>query len=135
MPYQCGNCQSLFLKTLEVRVHVAGNALLYKKRCKRCKFKCLLQKTSLQGPLQPTTPDDWQRGRKVRETACVGHARMMVGEYTARISRAKEPPLDYLNRIAQVQRQDTLHETQKNAAHRRITTQTEEPPGRPFTTL
>lgn len=107
MAYQCGNCQSLFLKTLEIRIHTAGNALLYKKRCKRCKHKQVLKRDSLQGALKPATLKDWQSGRKASSVATVSQPCLMVSEYTARISRAKEPPLDYLNRIKQALQQDT----------------------------
>lgn len=108
MAYQCGNCHSLFLKTLEIRIHAAGNALLYKKRCKRCKHKQVLKRDSLQGGLKPATIKDWQNGRKAESpTAAVSQPCLMVSEYTARISRAKEPPLDYLNHIMQARQQDT----------------------------
>lgn len=106
MTYRCGNCQSLFFKTLEIRVNDAGNALLYKKRCKRCKHKCVLRKNSLQGALQLSGIEDWRRARQSQSTVCAAAPRLLVGEYTARISRAHTPPLDYLNRIAQAQRQE-----------------------------
>lgn len=99
MPFQCDHCQSLFFKTLEIRVNQAGNAVLYKKRCKRCKHKFVLIKTSLQGALQVAEIAEWKQGRKAHATGGGSSPRMIVSEYTARISRATTPPLHYLNRI------------------------------------
>lgn len=100
MPYQCAHCQSLFFKTLEIRIHSTQKALLYKKRCKRCKFKCLVQRNSLHGSLTPTTLADWQKAHKVQTQQGPSTSKILVSEYTTRISRSKEPPLDYLNRLA-----------------------------------
>lgn len=106
MPYQCGHCQSLFFKTLEIRVSPADNALLYKKRCKRCKYKYVLRKDSLQGALRLADILEWRQAGKQKTTVCTAQPRLVVSEYTARISRASVPPLDYLNQIAQAQQQE-----------------------------
>jgi hypothetical protein len=101
MPYQCANCHGIFLKTLEIRIHAEGNAVLYKKRCKRCKFKYVLRKTSLQGALQPASVMEWKNARKPDTATGLlpTGSRMIVSEYTQRISRASEPPLTYLRQI------------------------------------
>ena len=106
MPYQCTHCQSLFFKTLEIRIHSTQKALLYKKRCKRCKFKCLVQRNSLQGSLMPATLTDWQSAHRVQTRQDPSTSSVLVSEYTARISRSKEPPLDYLSRLARAQTQE-----------------------------
>jgi DNA-directed RNA polymerase subunit RPC12/RpoP len=106
MPYQCAHCQSLFFKTLEIRIHSTQKALLYKKRCKRCKYKYLVQRNSLQGSLMPASFSDWQKAHRVQGQKAPSTASVLVSEYTARISRSKEPPLDYLSRLARAQTQE-----------------------------
>jgi hypothetical protein len=101
MSLKCANCDSLFFKTLETRVLESPVAVLYKKRCKRCKYKYLLKKELLSGHTSLIALSEWQAGRKVSRAACkpVERGRVFVSEYTGRISRAAETTLPYLQRI------------------------------------
>lgn len=108
MPYRCENCQSLFFKTLETRVLAENASILYKKRCKRCKFKYLVRKDMVVGRLQPASYEEWTLGSKVknqsRQSAKVSErGRVFVSEYTVRISKAAEDPLPYLQKIQHAQ--------------------------------
>ena len=110
MPYECPTCQSMFFKTLETRLNANKTAVLYKKRCKRCKHKWLLIKTALHAPLQATTAAEWQAGHSVKPMlsgACL-HGRMTVGEFTRRTGQPADAVLPYLERLASAQQQPTL---------------------------
>lgn len=101
MPHQCGNCQSLFFKTLETRLSANGSALLYKKRCKRCKFKYALGRQIPHGALQPTSWEEWRCGRKVGGIATTPseRGRVFVSDYSEKVSRAADRTLGYLRKI------------------------------------
>jgi transcriptional regulator NrdR family protein len=101
MSYRCEHCQSLFFKTLETRLLVENEAILYKKRCKRCKYKYFIRKTIGQNQMQSATYEEWTQGRKVvlPFKRVSERSRIFVSEYTGRISQAAETPLEYLNRV------------------------------------
>jgi hypothetical protein len=113
MPFRCENCQSLFFKTLETRVLAENASILYKKRCKRCKFKYLIRKDVVAGRLQPASYEEWTLGSKIKNQSTYSkkvseRGRIFVSEYTERISRPAEEPLPYLQKIRQAQ---TIHQS------------------------
>lgn len=101
MSYRCENCQSLFFKTLETRLSGENEAILYKKRCKRCKYKYLIRKPATGGTVQTATPAEWAEGRKVNlaSTTVCERGKVFIGEYSSRVSRPVEETFQYLNRI------------------------------------
>jgi hypothetical protein len=105
MPHQCGNCRSLFFKTLETRIPPDGGAILYKKRCKRCKFKTLIRKELATGTVQDITHEAWLSAVKVSlpGSRLVERGRVHISEYSSRISRAAESHAGYLKKIEQAQ--------------------------------
>jgi hypothetical protein len=114
MSLQCANCRSLFFKTLETRILEESAALLYKKRCKRCKFKYLFKKDLSCGTVSEISLSEWQEGLTVHLAGrrIADRARIFVSEYTGRISHAAEDQLAYLQKIRQAE--GVCHERQKN---------------------
>lgn len=107
MAYHCTHCGSLFLKTLELRIRLDVKALLYKKRCKRCKFKHLLQRTSPHAPLEAISHAIWQQAQVVPGTQVIAsQAHTSASEYTQRVRQAAESALPYLKQL-QTQRDAT----------------------------
>jgi hypothetical protein len=107
MSYRCKNCQSLFFKTLETRVLAENASILYKKRCKRCKFKYLVRKDIVAGQVQPATYQEWALAQKVasQPTRTSERGRVFVSEYTGRVSCPAEEQLPYLHKLRRAQRQ------------------------------
>jgi len=106
MSYQCENCQSLFFKTLETRLCAENSAILYKKRCKRCKYKYLVRKPVPAGQIAQATREEWLQASKIDTHATSnGQSRIyerpkiLVGEYTQKISSPAEAMRDYLRKI------------------------------------
>lgn len=128
MSYHCENCHSLFFKTLETRLCAENSAILYKKRCKRCKFKYLVRKPIPNGQVIGVSPvngspadisptnippknvlpekvsqAEWRLARKINvlpgNAAVSERARILVGEYTQRISNPAEVMSPYLQKI------------------------------------
>lgn len=104
---QCAHCNSLFFKTLEVRVSKASE-VLYKKRCKRCKRKALFRKDLLNALLKPLSLTDWQAGQKVS----VGgyRAQIFVSEYTRKMSGPSDRQALYLQKIQHAK--EHIHDTE-----------------------
>lgn len=96
----CPHCNSLFLKTLEVRISINSD-ILYKKRCKRCKQKALFRRPLLSAVLKPLSLQDWLAGRKVSLNAV--RAQIFVSEYSKKISRPAERQATYLQTIQQAE--------------------------------
>lgn len=102
MSYQCENCQSLFFKTLETRISSENAAIYYKKRCKRCKYKYLVKKNIPQGPLRQASRLEWLKATKIQTSGAAGiseRAKILVGEYTQKISNPTDRMQAYLRRI------------------------------------
>lgn len=99
MSHRCAHCQSMFFKTLETRL--LGGIILYKKRCKRCKFKYLLKKEAEGTQLLPANRDEWLSGQKVTlgDGKTSERAKVFISEYSGRISRAAEDHTAYLKRL------------------------------------
>lgn len=111
MSYQCDNCQSLFFKTLETRVSGENSAILYKKRCKRCKYKYLVRKTIPSGQVALATYQEWLGGVKVNLPKAAGiseRPKIMVGEYTQRVSKPADQLIPYLSRISRAEQGGSL---------------------------
>ena len=107
MTFQCTHCQSRFFKTLETRFLPSSISLLYKKRCKRCKYKFLLHGTQI------IPRETWLEGHKVelQGSRLADRARIFVSEYTRRISHLPEEQLAYLARVARAQAQSPTGES------------------------
>jgi hypothetical protein len=112
VPVQCAHCNSLFFKTLEVRISKASE-LLYKKRCKRCKRKTFFRRDLLNALLKPLSWIDWQAGQKVS----VGgyRAQVFVSEYTRKMSRSSDRQNWYLQQLQHAKEQTSDSETAKTA--------------------
>lgn len=91
----CPNCGSRFFKTLELRFEIFKKqvqALLYKKRCKRCKEKYLIELTAdnKKAKYEFATPERWQSAQRVHQNSShtVAHANpyLCVSTYTRLIS-------------------------------------------------
>jgi DNA-directed RNA polymerase subunit RPC12/RpoP len=111
MSYQCDNCQSLFFKTLETRVSGENLAILYKKRCKRCKYKYLVRKTIPHGQIALATHQEWLGAVKVNLPPAAGiceRPKIMVGEYTQRISKPADEMMPYLRQIRRAEQGGSL---------------------------
>lgn len=93
---QCSHCQNLFFKTLEIRVSKASE-ILYKKRCKRCKYKHLVRKDALNHSFNVITFSEWHAAQKISMGGY--RAQIFVSEYTRKISQAAERQTVYLNKI------------------------------------
>jgi hypothetical protein len=112
MSYQCDNCESLFFKILETRLCSENSAILYKKRCKRCKYKYLVRKTVPSGQVLQATHDEWLTARKIETPVKNGRSRIserpkiLVGEYTQKISNPAGETSGYLHRIQRAERLD-----------------------------
>lgn len=113
MSLRCENCRSLFFKTLETRVLENQALLLYKKRCKRCKYKYLLKKELPSGQISAVTLAEWQAGRKVNMAGSkiADRARIFVSEYTSRVSHSADDQLSYLRKVKHAE--GVCHEWQK----------------------
>lgn len=98
---RCLNCNSLFFKTLETRCLPRHNTLLYKKRCKRCKFKYFFRQDFPDRQVRPVPFELWQQGRRVESAD--GRMRIIIGEYSRRISQPCEKAAHYLDRVARAQ--------------------------------
>ena len=112
MTFQCENCQSLFFKTLETRVSPEHMSILYKKRCKRCKYKYVVRKPIAGGVLVPASRMEWLEGVKVNLPVSEKHAerpKIMVGEYTRRISNPADETMPYYRKISRAE-QGELHD-------------------------
>lgn len=101
MSYRCDNCQSLFFKTLETRLCGEGEAILYKKRCKRCKYKYLIRKAVPGGQVHAASLIEWAGGTKIhtRPETISERGRTFIGEYSRRASRPADETLPYLSRL------------------------------------
>ena len=102
MSYQCENCQSLFFKTLETRICSENSAIYYKKRCKRCKYKYLVRKTIPNGSMNQVSRQEWLDATKIQSAGPAGismRAKILVGEYTQKISNPTDKMQAYLRRI------------------------------------
>lgn len=89
---RCLDCESVYFKTLEIRALTGRKeppALLYKKRCKRCKTKQFVKKNITTGAIELTTYEDFCRGDRIAGAYELNNDRfrMMVSQYTRRISR------------------------------------------------
>ena len=104
---RCGNCDSLFFKTLEVRLaKVEAGApvvMLYKKRCKRCKFKYLFRKPVTGGAMTLATHAEWLQGQKLPEGAET-RVRILASEYSQRVGRSAEKGGMYLEELRRKRR-------------------------------
>jgi hypothetical protein len=117
MSYRCENCQSLFFKTLETRFLAENEAILYKKRCKRCKYKYLIRKNIGAGQMQTASYEEWLLGRKITLPAAKisERAKIFVSEYTGRISQGADVPLTYLQTVRNAE-ESYCHEGQPKTA-------------------
>lgn len=118
MSYQCENCESLFFKTLETRICSENSAILYKKRCKRCKYKVLVRKAVPSGQVWPATHQEWLSARKVETPLQAGSAKIserpkiLVGEYTQKVSKPAGETGGYLQRIRLAERAERSEPSQ-----------------------
>jgi hypothetical protein len=112
MTFECAHCRGLYFKTLETRILSESEAILYKKRCKRCKYKVMLRKDGLTGATRAIGREEWLRGRKVTLAGgrIAERTRIFIGEYSSRVSRAVDTQLPYLRKIAQAE--NSTHATQ-----------------------
>ncbi len=114
MSYRCEHCASLFFKTLETRYSQESHSVLYKKRCKRCKFKCLVRKDIDSGASQAATREEWHAAQKVSLPAhgkpCE-RGRVFISEYALQVSRSAEAGGRYLNRLDAATTQGLRHDT------------------------
>ncbi len=98
---RCHNCHSVFFKTLDVRIlknktqKSAPPDLLYKKRCKRCKFKYFFLKSLPSGRTEPATFELWSQGEPIKESVSV-RPKILVSEYTQRVSQPADTLIPYL---------------------------------------
>lgn len=101
MSYRCENCQSLFFKTLETRLCGEGEAILYKKRCKRCKYKYLVRKAIPGGSVLAATQAEWAVSRKIQPQPekMTERGRVFIGDYSRRTSRPVDETLHYLKQV------------------------------------
>lgn len=118
MSYRCENCQSLFFKTLETRFLAENEAILYKKRCKRCKYKYLVRKDISTSQVHTASYSEWTQGRKIATstTKVSERAKIFVSEYTGRMSQAADRSIHYLQAIRKTEEQGD-HDGQPKTAN------------------
>jgi len=113
MSYRCEHCASLFFKTLETRYSQENQSVLYKKRCKRCKFKCLVRKDIASGASQAATREEWRLAQKVSlpiSGKTYERGRVFISEYALQVSRSAEAGGRYLNRLDTATAQGLRHD-------------------------
>ena len=112
MSYQCENCRSLFFKTLETRLCRENSALYYKKRCKRCKYKYLVKKSIPSGSISPAAHAEWLGATKIQNSGSAKaseRAKILVGEYTQKISNPADQMQAYLRRVQRAEQRRVRH--------------------------
>lgn len=118
MSYQCNHCASLFFKTLETRYIGGSQSILYKKRCKRCKYKCLVRKDIANGTCQTASIEEWAAGQTVSLPSAgkpCERGRVFISEYALQVSRSADESARYLKRLNHAANQGSPHDpTQTN---------------------
>jgi hypothetical protein len=102
----CPSCGSRFFKTLELRFELLNRqiqALLYKKRCKRCKAKYLFEMTVVNGQAQYALAESgqWRRADRIQGCAdpfAVNTQCSVVSDYTRFISTDTAKIFDQIRR-------------------------------------
>lgn len=113
MSYRCDNCASLFFKTLETRYIGESQSILYKKRCKRCKYKCLVRKDITSGSSQTASHAEWATGKTVTLSSAgkpCERGRVFISEYALQVSRSAEESARYLKRLNHAANQGSPHD-------------------------
>lgn len=114
MSYHCENCQSLFFKTLETRLCSENPAILYKKRCKRCKYKYIIRKGLPNGQITPASREEWLEAEKVNlpgQASVSERGKILVSEYTRKVSNPADRVGAYLGKIRQAELGGCNHDT------------------------
>jgi len=112
--HRCENCSSLFFKILETRVSCEHEAVFYKKRCKRCKYKCLIRKAIPHGKISVASRQEWLMATKIATPVLPAgkvceRPKILAGEYTQRISHSADTVSLYL---AEIRRAEHMEDTQ-----------------------
>lgn len=126
----CTHCGSRFFKVLETRFidEFTGSkptrslsdshiTMLYKKRCKRCKFKLIYEKKLPDGKTQPSSYERWQCGKSAETVAGLSGrtCRLFVGEYSQKVGRAADASISYLKHIRQQERKSANSQSCKQS--------------------
>ncbi len=122
---RCPHCQSVFFKTLETRSplsieegqHLINNtdinetsvAMMYRKKCRRCKAEVYSQKNYPENTSQLITLDQWLDGNSpssILGDAAGGAMRLYASEYTHKIAKGADKTNRYLKHITHLEQRD-----------------------------